>query len=154
MTFFHVCILITNIFIVTIVFVRLFNRRKVFQDRFAMIMAATISGTISFSLALVIYFLIPSGLAVISLITTAVGGFIGICFGSLVKLQSVLSGLFHGIVGGIMGTMLGAVIEDPTLCSLPASYIDAVAQNMVIFPLFSSLLTVISSSLVLYALRV
>jgi len=53
-----------------------------------------------------------------------------------------------------MGTMLGAVIQNPTLCSLPAANLFITQQNMVVFSLFGATLVVITISLLHYSLRV
>ncbi|WP_102027564.1 hypothetical protein [Salirhabdus sp. Marseille-P4669] len=135
-------------------FMILFRRRKNIQDRFATILAQTMSGTISFNLALIVFLMMGTSLVTISIITTMIGCVIGICFGMLVKFHSVLSGLTHGITGGLMGSMLGAVILDPSLCSLPAAYIDKIAHNTILFSSFGTLITFITTAMVIYALRV
>jgi hypothetical protein len=90
----------------------------------------------------------------ITFLTVIVCGCIGTLFGSLVKFQSLLAGFFQGVIGSLMGNMLSAVIKDPTLCSLPATYLNSVEQNMFAFSLFGLLLVFITTCLVDYSLRV
>ncbi len=51
-----------------------------------------------------------------------------------------------------MGTMLGAVIKNPSLCSLPTVNINMVEQNTIIFSLFGSILIVLTTGLLWYSL--
>lgn len=46
---------------------------------------------------------------------------IGSLFGSMVNGQTLVAALFNGGIGGMMGTMDGAVVNDPSICGLPAS---------------------------------
>jgi hypothetical protein len=154
MTLFLIGMLMVNTLGGLTIYIIMYKKRKVFSDHFGMIMAACSSGILSFNIAMLIYFLFPFDLSYISFVTTMIGGLVGILFGSLVKFQSLLSGFFQGVVGGMMGTMLSAVIQNPSLCSLPSSSINSLEQNMVAFSLFGTVLMFITMGLLYYSLRV
>nr|MBA5586557.1 hypothetical protein [Anaerobacillus isosaccharinicus]QOY38709.1 hypothetical protein AWH56_021280 [Anaerobacillus isosaccharinicus] len=149
-----IVILGCNLLMGSLLYLLMFRKRKLFTDRFGMIMASCSSGILSLHLGMIIYFLLPINLAYIVILTTIVGSVIGILFGSLVKLQSVLAGFFYGALGGIMGAMFGAVIENPALCGLPISYINSVEVNMIVFSLFGTALVFTAVGLLYYSLRV
>ncbi len=132
----------------------MYKPRKLFTDRFSMIMSACASGVLSLSLAMLSYLFLSIDFTSVAFFTTTVGATIGILFGALANYQSLLSGFFHGVTGGIMGTMLGAVIKNPALCSLPGVYAKQIDQNVVSFGLFGTLLVIVTSGLLHFALRV
>ncbi len=132
----------------------LYKKRKLFSDRYGMIITICSTGVLSLNLAIILHFLLPIHLVLIMSVSTAIGGIIGILFGSLVKFQSLVAGYFYGTIGGIMGTMFGAVIENPSLCGLPASYLNSVTQNIITFTLFGTVLVMTTFVLVYYSLRV
>lgn len=154
MTVFLSFLLVLNVIFTCLLFLRFYKKRKLFDDRYAMIMAATASGGVSLVLSMLIYFLFPIDLASISFVTATVGGLIGVGFGSLVKFQSLLSGFFHGVIGGLMGTMLGAVVKDPSLCSLPSAYFQQVTDNVIAFSLFGTFIVISTIGLLAFSLRV
>lgn len=154
MTTFLICMVIFNLLITMSIYIILFRKKKIFNDRFGMIMAMSLSGVISLSIAMNIQFLVSFPSIILMMITVLTGGLIGILFGSLVKFQSLLAGYSHGVLGSVMGSMLGAVVLDPALCSLPVSYVDIIQQNKIIFSLFSTCLALSTSCLVYYSLRV
>jgi hypothetical protein len=154
MTLFLIGMLMVNALGGLAMYIIMYKKRKVFSDHFGMIMATCSSGILSFNIAMLIYFLFPLHLSYISFVTTMIGGLIGILFGSLVKFQSLLSGFFQGVVGGMMGTMLSAVIQNPSLCSLPSSYINNIEQNMIAFSLFATVVMFITMGLLYYSLKV
>lgn len=154
MTIFLVSMLIINILTSFIIYKILTIKKKVFNDRFGMIMAMSLSGVIGLSIAINIQFLIPKPSVIMLIFTVLAGGLIGVQIGSLVKFQSLLAGYSHGVIGSLMGNMVGAVVKDPALCSLPVYYLNTIAQNMIIFSLFSTMLVIITSCLVHYSLRV
>lgn len=153
MLLFFVFLLSCNMLIGLFLFRAIYKRRKLIQDRFATIMAATSSSVLSLVVSMIIYFIIPADVAYVTFLTTAIGACIGIAFGSLVKFQSLLSGCFHGMIGGIMGTMLGAVVLDPSICGLPLT-VSRIDQMMLSFSLFGTCIVFVTSFLVYYALRV
>ena len=154
MTTFLICMVIFNLLITMSIYIILFRKKKIFNDRFGMIMAMSLSGVMSLSIAMNIQFLVSLPSIILMMITVLTGGLIGILFGSLVKFQSLLAGYSHGVLGSVMGSMLGAVVLDPALCSLPVSYVDIIQQNKIIFSLFSTCLVLSTSCLVYYSLRV
>lgn len=153
MLFLLTFLLICNLLIGFCLFRAIYRRRKLIQDRFATVMTATSSSAISLTVSMVIYFLFPAEIAVVSSVTTANGACIGIAFGSLVKFQSLLSGCFHGMTGGIMGAILGAVVLDPSICALPLTT-ARLDQMMLLFSIFGTGIVLVTSFLVYYALRV
>lgn len=131
-----------------------YKKRQLYNDRFGMIMAMSCSGIISLNIAMLSQFIISNHLFFLMIITVVLGGVVGIVFGSLVKYQSLLAGFLQGIVGSLTGNMLGIVVEDPSICSLPASYFSMIDQNILIFSAFGTLLVIITISIVYYSLRV
>lgn len=154
MVLFLIGILAFNSLIGLSIYLVMYKKRKVFSDHYGMIMAMCSSGILSLTIAMVTFFLFQATLSIVALLTTVIGGSIGILFGSLVKYQSLLAGFSQGVIGGIMGTVLGAVILDPSLCSLPSSYSAGINQTMIAFSLFGTALVMITISLLYYSLRV
>ncbi|WP_226682945.1 hypothetical protein [Sutcliffiella horikoshii] len=154
MTFFLVGIIVLHVLIGLTIYKILYSKRKLFSDRFGMVMAMSCSGILSLVLAMLFHFLLPIQLSFILFLTSIVGGTIGVLLGALVNFQSLLSGFTHGVIGSIMGTMLGAVIQNPSLCSLPLSDTMSLEQSIVTFSLFVTSLVVLTISLVFYSLRV
>ncbi|MED4452417.1 hypothetical protein [Metabacillus fastidiosus] len=130
------------------------KKKKIFADRYGMVVSMCGSGVLSLHLAMLFVFLIPDYLIIQVLFALGIGVFIGKKFGSLVRYQSLLSGIFHGIIGGIMGLMLGIVILNPSLCGLPSASLNMLHENMLIFTLFGTLLVIMTGSLLYYSLRV
>jgi membrane-bound ClpP family serine protease len=154
MTFFLIGMMGWNILMGLTIYKIMYGKRKLFSDRFGMVMAMSCSGILSLVLAMLLHFLFPIQLSFILLLSSIIGGSIGLLLGALVNFQSLLSGFTHGVVGSIMGTMLSAVIQDPSLCSLPPSYTMSLEQSIVTFSLFVTSLVVLTISLVYYSLRV
>ncbi|MFP7485170.1 hypothetical protein SFC65_13460 [Priestia filamentosa] len=154
MGFFLYGVLILNCLIGAFLYIMMRRKRKIFSDRYGMIMAMCASGVLSFALAMVIEFLNKNDSIVISILVLVISGALGIMFGALVKFQSLLSGFFQGTVGGIMGTMFGAVVKNPSLCNLPSESPYTVEQSIVMFSLFSTVLVIVTVSLLLYSFRV
>ncbi len=132
----------------------MYKKRKLFTDRFGMVMAMVGSGILSFNLAMMLFFMFPFNLSTLAIISTLVGGSIGIMYGALVRFQSLLGGFSQGTLGAIMGTMFGAVVENPALCGLPASYFTDVEKTMILFSLFGTGLVMTTFGLLFYSLRV
>jgi len=128
--------------------------RKIFSDRYAMVISMSASMVLSLVLSLLGSFLLPLSFSTLAIISMVVGGVIGILFGSMVKLHSVLSGFFGGTMGGITGSMVGAVVLDPTLCGLPSVNATDLVTNMITFSTFGSLISIISFWLITYSIRV
>lgn len=135
-------------------YVVMYKKRKLFTDRFGMVMANVGSGIFSFNLAMMLFFMLPSSLGTIAILSTIVGASIGILYGALTRFQSLLAGFFQGAIGAIMGTMFGAVVENPALCGLPAAYFVDVETNMLLFSLFGTGLVMTTFGLLFYSLRV
>jgi hypothetical protein len=131
-----------------------YKKRQLYNDRFGMILAMSCSGILSLNASMLAQFIIPDHIFIIMLFTVVLGGLVGILFGSLVKYQSILAGFLQGIVGSLTGNMLGIVVEDPSICSLPAPYLTMIEQNTVIFSAFGTLLVLITISIVYYSLRI
>ncbi|MGM8212694.1 hypothetical protein ACLIBH_07855 [Virgibacillus sp. W0430] len=147
-------LLLLNLSIGYAVFISMYRQKSAMQDRFAMTMATVESSVLSLSISMIVFFILPGSIVFTSLITTIIGIGIGYAFGSLLKFQSLLAGVFQGMIGGIMGPMLAAVIEDPAICSLPATYTNQLSVNIAAFSLFSTLVVLITSFLVYYSLRI
>lgn len=131
-----------------------YKKRKLYDDRFGMIMAMSCSGILSLNLSMIVQFLFPENFSIVMIISVIVCGLIGVLFGSLVKFQSLLAGFFNGIVGSLMGNMLGLVIKDPSICSLPAAYLTNINQNMMLFGVFGTFLACVTIFFVFYSLKV
>jgi hypothetical protein len=143
MLFFLYGVLILNGLIGAFLYIMMHKKRKIFSDRYGMIMAMCASGMLSFALGMVIEFLNKNDFTVITILVLVISGTIGIIFG-----------FFQGTVGGIMGTMFGAVVKNPSLCNLPSESLYTVEQSMVIFSLFSTVLVIVTACLLLYSFRV
>lgn len=137
-----------------VLYLLMYKKRKLFTDRYGMIMAMCSSGIVSMNLAMLLQFLFPANPAHLAILSTSLGGAIGIVFGSLVKFQSLLAGFSQGALSGMMGSMLGAVVKNPSLCNLPASYLNSVDQTMMAFSLFGTLLLFTTAGMLYYSMRV
>ncbi len=135
-------------------YVVMYKKRKLFTDRFGMVMAMVGSGILSFNLAMMLFFMFPFNLGKLAIISTMIGGSTGIMYGALARFQSLLAGFSQGSIGAIMGTMFGAVVENPALCGLPAAYFIDVEQHMMLFSLFGTGLVISTFGLLFYSLRV
>lgn len=154
MTLYLIMLLIVNSLIGWMIYKALYKKRKLYSDRFGMIIAISCSGMISLDFSMLVQFLFFEQSLLVLVITVLIGGAIGIAFGSLVKFQSLIAGFSHGIVGSLMGNMLGIVIKDPSICSLPVPYFTMINQNMIILSIFGTVLVLITILLVFYSLRV
>lgn len=145
--------LFINLVGASFLFYRLYRSRKLFSERYAMIIATVFSSMFSFTVAVQLYLLLPIDLAVITFLAVLVGAGVGIVIGGIYKFQSLLSGFFQGTTGALMGTMLGAVILNPELCSLPISA-NSLNETIFIITLFVSLLNFLTYGIIYYSLRV
>ncbi|MED4017962.1 hypothetical protein ACWE42_10280 [Sutcliffiella cohnii] len=141
-----------NCLVALITYRILFRKRRLFSERYGMIIAMTCSGVISLIISMLVQFTMEVQIATFLTVISCV--IVGAFFGALVTFQSILAGVLNGIVGSLMGNMLGAVVKDPTICSLPVSYLNTVEENMLIFGVFGTLLTCITMSLVYFSLKV
>ncbi|MBM6618202.1 hypothetical protein [Bacillus suaedaesalsae] len=132
----------------------LYRRRYLFTDRYGMIVSIVCSSIICLTISMHTLFLLPFSLMILTISNVVLGAGVGVLFGSLVNSQSILSGVSHGVIGSLMGTMLGAVIQNPTLCSLPAAYLNTVQQNMIILSFCTSILVAVTMLVVYFSLRV
>jgi hypothetical protein len=154
MIWYFVSLLVVYTTIGILIYRILYRKKRLMNDRFAMVMAMSCSSILSLTISMILQFLVPNDLLLPLIISVVVGSFLGVLFGALVKFQSLLAGFSNGVVGGFMGSMLGAVIKDPSICSLPASYLTSIEQNMVIFSVFGTILVFSTIFLVYYALRI
>ncbi|TKD71046.1 hypothetical protein [Pseudalkalibacillus hwajinpoensis] len=145
--------LLLNLLLGLLVFKRMFQSRKLFSDRFGMIVTTNFSGVFNFSIGLHLYLVMPDHFAIISLaIVIGIGS--GVIIGAIVKFHSVLAGFFHGTVGTLMGTMLGVIIINPSLCRLPAVNEAMLNQTIVVLCSFITILTISTLGLIYYSFRV
>lgn len=154
MTIYVLISLVLNILIGCYIFKILYRSRKLFSDRYAMIISTVFSIMISFTIGFQLYLLIPISLAVITLFAMLIGGGAGSFIGSMVKFQSLLGGFFHGTTGGLMGVMLGAIILNPELCNLPSSSELLVIQTKLLLNSFVNVLSLLTFGLIYFSLRV
>lgn len=154
MTMYLVGFMCMNWLIGFVIFKIFYKKRKLYNDRFGMVIAMSCSGILSLNLSMIFQFLFLDHALVGLVLTVLIGGAIGVAFGSLVKFQSILAGFSHGVIGSLMGNMLGIVVKDPSICSLPGAYFTMIGQNMMIFTVFGTLLVLITILLVYYSLRV
>ncbi|MCP8616000.1 hypothetical protein [Salirhabdus salicampi] len=143
-----------NVISTFLLFRSFYRKRKLFDDRFGMTITATVTVVISTMLSMLISFITLAPFITVVVIGVLIGALIGISFGCLVKFQSVVTGFTHGTIGGSMGAMLGSVIQDPTLCSLPSSYLQEVMKNMIYFSMFGTFLIFMTIILISYTMKV
>ncbi|MFJ7936050.1 hypothetical protein [Sporosarcina sp. NPDC096371] len=91
------------------------------SERVSFTVALAAGQLTSFVIAMTLYWVIPMSFTVICSVNLWLGIGIGVTYGSMTGMQSVVAGFFYGGVAAIMGTMVGAAAFDPTLCGLPAS---------------------------------
>ncbi|OMP67173.1 hypothetical protein BTO28_08355 [Domibacillus epiphyticus] len=116
---------------------RLFKKKHMlFDDRFTMTMCMTAAMIHSFSVALHLELVVASLNKFLFLCPILIGIWIGWKFGSILKNPARLTGIYNGSIGGLMGTMLGAVIQNPSLCSIPVVSDGVIALNMYILSIF------------------
>lgn len=154
MTVFVFICLLLHVFIGWRSYLLLRRSRKLFSDRYAMVMSMSASMVLSLVLSLLVSFILPLSFSTLAIISTVVGGVIGILFGAMVKLHSVLSGFFGGTMGGLTGSMVGAVVLDPTLCGLPSINETVLVTNIITFSIFGSFISIFSFWMITYSIRV
>lgn len=142
------------LFLGLLTYINLFKSRKLFSDRFGMIVASVMSSMLGMAFSFFCYYFIASNLLDSAFFSILIGTIIGMGFGGLVKYHTLIVGWFNGVVGSLMGLMLGAVIKDPSLCSLPAAFSNNVYENTLFFSIFISFLTLITCGLINYAYRI
>lgn len=154
MKYFLFLLLLLNLFIGYKSYITLFQRRKLYSERYAMIVAMSASFILAFITSLLLSFLVEFTLPYVVMVSTVFGILVGVAFGAFVKFHSVLAGVFHGVVGGMMGAMLGAVVKDPTLCGLPADAAANLVLNTTSISLFGTSLLILTFWFINYSLRV
>lgn len=153
MTFFLSIVLVVNSVFGIIFYLCIRKKSQMYSERYGLMMATCSSSIVSLQMGLICQLLIPVPLFITSLVAATIGACFGFALGSLVKYQSALSGFYHGVMGGIMGVMLGAVIQNPTLCSLPGDYFYQVSQNTFLFALFGTFIVMTTLTLLLYSFK-
>lgn len=152
MVTFLVFVLLTNAAAAAWIYFSLVTKRYLFNERFAFSITLAASTHISFVVGLNFFLLFPNEFLLISTFNLFLGIGIGVLFGSMVNMQSLIAGFYNGGIGGVMGSMIGAVALDPGLCGLPANLWSE--QSMV---LFMSLLSVVvqglSSVILLFSMK-
>ncbi len=154
MKYFLFLLLLLNLFIGYQSYRTLYQRRRLYSDRYAMIVAMSASFILAFIIGLLFSFLIDFLIPVIVMISIVFGILVGVAFGAFVKFHSVLAGYFNGVVGGMMGAMLGAVVKDPTLCGLPADAAANLMLNTTLISLFGTSLLLLTFWFINYSLKV
>ncbi|MHA6250877.1 hypothetical protein [Oceanobacillus sp. CAU 1775] len=154
MTLFLSIALVVNIFVSWKSYTILRRSRKLFSDRYAMVISLSASMVVGLVLSLIGTFILPFSFSILAIVFTSFGGVIGILFGSMVKLHSVLSGFFGGTMGGMTGAMVGAVVLDPTLCGLPLTSAGIIETNMIIFSIFMTVVFLLAFRIIIYSIRV
>lgn len=138
----------------SVTYTKLYKSRKLFSDRYGMIIASVMSNILSFTFSFFSYFYFSATLVHSAFFSVLIGAIIGICFGALVKYHTLLAGWFNGVLGSLMGLMLAAVIKNPSLCSLPADLSNNVYDNTLFFSVFITILTLFTCSLINYSFRI
>ncbi|WP_246942911.1 hypothetical protein [Bacillus pinisoli] len=129
------------------------QRKELFDDRFGKNYTFASTGVSSFFLAMMLIFLIP-GTSFMVIAAVIVGVLLGALFGSLYKMQTILLGIWNGGIGGLMGSMLGLVVLDPSLCGLPGTAARDIANNIILFSIFGTIILFTTMWLVRFSLRV
>lgn len=136
-------ILLMNVVCGCLFYFTLKKRKYTIPERTALLIILYTSGVMSLTITMNVQLLLH--LYNYSMfITTLIGLGIGVGFGSIFTRESIIMGYNHGFIGGLMGAMLSAVILNPSLCGLPASYGNSIEKNAFIFSLFSLFLTALS----------
>ncbi|MCA1031104.1 hypothetical protein LCL95_08725 [Bacillus timonensis] len=133
---------------------RLFTSRKLFSDRFGMVIAMSAPLIFSIHLATHLSFVLPFPFEISVIISTLAMGVIGIMYGALVKLHSVLAGFSSAMIGGFGGVMVGEVIQNPTICGLPQDTLSEITVNMVTFSIFETFILFLSYYFIHFSLKV
>jgi hypothetical protein len=126
--------------------------RVLYGDRFGFTVALTAGSTISLVASLNFFMLFPDYFEILGVINLLLGIGIGWLFGSMVKAQSMIAGIYNGGIGGIMGTMAGAVIQNPAICGLPETILTE-QEIIMFFALLSICIQGISALLLLFSFR-
>jgi hypothetical protein len=152
MDIFLITVALTNGLLGSLTYVRFYRIRYLISDRFGFTIASTASIQTSLVLSLNFYLLFPENLSLIASFNIISSMMIGLLFGTLINIQSLIAGIYHGGVASVMGTMAGIVALDPTICGLPASLLNG--QTMTVyFSVLSLLLQVFTTALLTFSLR-
>ncbi|WP_100333540.1 hypothetical protein [Bacillus alkalisoli] len=138
-----------------VISIRMFyKKRKLFTNRFSMIMSITFSSVWSLQLSLLLFMISLKNTPTLWGIVVLLGASIGTIFGSMSKFHSLIAGFSHGVIGAMMGASLAAVILDPSICSLPINYATTVEQNLLVISTFGLCISVTTFGVMFYSLKV
>ncbi|WP_409305807.1 hypothetical protein [Peribacillus sp. SCS-155] len=143
-----------NLIIPFSVFNNFAKKRRLFTDRYGATITSASAYVFSLSTGTLLFFVFSPSLVNGILLSTAVGVFLGVSYGLLIKFHSLLLGVFYGMLGAWMGTMLAAVIADPALCGLPSSFTSMLLMNKIIITGFLSAISVLTALLLRFSFRV
>ncbi|RFU64613.1 hypothetical protein [Bacillus sp. V59.32b] len=143
-----------NILIPSILYLIMRKRRKLYTDRYGMIVTSAASLVFSLSIGTTLFFAFPASFNILIVISTVSGSLIGLTYGTLIKFHSMMIGSFNGMIGALAGTMLAAVVLDPSLCGLPSAFTTMLDRNMMLITLLVTLLSFITSILIRFSYRV
>ncbi|QOR67617.1 hypothetical protein IM538_05605 [Cytobacillus suaedae] len=144
MFYFLLSLLLINAYIGYRGYFFLQKKRKLYNERFSMVITMSVPTILSLVFGLLISFIIPFDLGYTLMLACLLGAGVGISFGSFVKWDTILSGFYNGVLGGMMGTMLGAVVKDPTICGLPADENFNMIINSISINLFGTALLLLT----------
>jgi hypothetical protein len=153
MIFFYTSCLIITVSLLLVTYIQLFRSRKLFDSRFSM--TITFVSTIVYVtfLSMITSFIFKGNFSTLSIYTGLVAIIIGISFGALGNFQSIITGVSSGIIASLMGGMVGAVILNPSLCSIPNQANALIEKNMLIFSIFSVIILLLSTLFIRHSFK-
>ncbi|WP_421385120.1 hypothetical protein ACOJQI_10250 [Bacillus salacetis] len=146
--------ILSSVLVSIICYYRLYKKRLLFDNRYAMTISMTSAMIISLTLSMQYSFISSLPFEATASAMIFLGMMVGIAFGVLVRLHSVLSGISAGVTGGLMGTMVGSVIKNPSLCGLPMDSQRILLVDMAAFTIFGTMILFITMGLILFSLKV
>lgn len=113
--FFIGLIIYGNFVVALLLYIFIFQRRKVMDLQLGINISIVAGGMIALTTGVLLIFQYPFHYTLITIIATLLGIGVGGVFGALFDYQTFLTGLVNGLMLGLMAPMIGAIITDQIL---------------------------------------
>jgi hypothetical protein len=125
-------ILVWVIFVINFImgffaYLSLTKHKKVIECHTGMNIAMTATGVLGLIIGLTLAIQFPSYYANITIVSTLICIIVGIFFGTLGDLQTIVTGISSGIMMGFMSPMIGAMTPSPIVLLLFTTLISALS---------------------------
>ncbi|WP_035101353.1 hypothetical protein [Aneurinibacillus terranovensis] len=127
------CILLINLLMGISCYKFLKRYRRVIDCHTGMNVAMTASGTLGLVTGMILMYQFPVHYSMITIFTTLIAIVIGILFGALGDLQSIIAGASGGIMVGIMSPMIEAMADQPFILIIFITVLSLISFGFLCF---------------------